>query len=282
MQNAKNRFFKPLILLLTLTFGLSGLSRAQLMIYPQRVVFEGNTRSMTVKLINGGSEEETYRITVENRDMLEGGNIVVSEEKGIQNNYADALLVYSPRQVTLQPNESQTVRISVRKPAGLSEGEYRSHLQFLGLPKETQSSDIENVASPEGNTVSVNVETMLGISIPAIVRHGATSASVELNDLQFTMGDNGETPQLSFVAARIGNQSVHGDFEVLFHPDKGKSVTVGTLKGGAVYYPTASRNMRLSLSMPEGLELSGGRFELRYSEPESRGGAVLASAELTQ
>ena len=53
--------------------------------------------------------------------------------------FADGMLSWSPRQITLQPGTAQVVRLMVRKPEGLAEGEYRSHLDFMDLVADQYS-----------------------------------------------------------------------------------------------------------------------------------------------
>ncbi|HEX2121946.1 MAG TPA: molecular chaperone, partial [Thermoanaerobaculia bacterium] len=48
----------------------------ELMVHPTRVVFEGNTRTAQLDLINSGTEAMTYRIAVVNRRMSETGDFV--------------------------------------------------------------------------------------------------------------------------------------------------------------------------------------------------------------
>ena len=103
---------------------------AELSLFPTRIVLEKNQRSAQVELLNRGTAPETYRISVVNRRMTVDGDIVLADNAEPDERFAEAMVRYSPRQVTLQPGQSQTVRVLLRKPAELAAGEYRSHLQF--------------------------------------------------------------------------------------------------------------------------------------------------------
>lgn len=250
---------------------------ADIMLYPTRVVIEGAKRSAQVEIINRGQEPETYRINIVNRRMNELGEIVPADSAQPGEQFADAMLRYTPRQITLQPGASQTVRISVRKPADLAPGEYRSHLQFDRVADSVGAADLENAAKAAPNELSIVLRALIGASIPVIVRHGETRASVSLENLSIERGKSG-APELSFAFRRNGNRSVYGDVVATYLAPGKKPVEVGKATGVAVYVPNAQRNARLELKHPDGTPIQGGELRLRYSERADAGGALIAQA----
>src|SRR5690606_18933622 len=120
------------------------------------------------------------------RRMSEDGQFIPVDKAEAGENFADSMIVYSPRQFTLAPGSTQVVRIAVRKPADLPPGEYRSHLSFDRLPdSDAGATNIENVNKPTSpNEIGVQVTALLGVSIPVIVRHGETSAEVSVSNIQ--------------------------------------------------------------------------------------------------
>lgn len=251
------------------------------MLYPTRVVIEGSKRSAQVEIVNRGSEPETYRISVVNRRMTETGEIVAADTTQPDERFADNMLRHTPRQVTLQPGASQTVRISARKLADLTAGEYRSHLQFDRVAEVSGAADLEaatKAASP--GSVSIVLHALIGASIPVIVRHGQTNVSVSLEALQIKPAKPESQPELSFLFRREGNRSVYGDILVTYAAPGRKPIEVGKVSGIAVYAPNASRQARLPLTIPTGVTLSGGTLSLRYSERPEAGGTVLAEASI--
>src|SRR5450432_1333782 len=119
------------------------IARADLMLFPTRIVFDKNQRAAQVELINQGKAPETYRISVVNRRMTETGEIVAADAAEGGEQFADAMLRYSPRQVTIAPGSSQTVRMLLRKPDNLAPGEYRSHLQFDRIADVAAANNVE-------------------------------------------------------------------------------------------------------------------------------------------
>lgn len=108
----------------------------ELMVHPTRVVFDGNTRTAQIDVINSGTETMTYRISLIRRRMTDTGEFVPVESAHEQERFADEMIRYSPRQVVIPPGGTQAVRLQLRKPANLEDGEYRSHLLFQALPPE--------------------------------------------------------------------------------------------------------------------------------------------------
>lgn len=254
---------------------------AGLMLYPTRVVLESKDRSAQVELINNGDQPETYRIGIFNRRMTETGDIVAADQAQAGELFADDLLRYSPRQVTLQPGKSQTVRIMVRKPTGLATGEYRSHLQFDRVADVAGAANLENLAKPEKGEIAIILEALVGASIPVIVRHGETRVTTTLTDLTLSPAPGKDKALLlSFTINRDGTRSVYGDLVATFTATGGRPLEVAKVSGVAVYVPNARRKSKLPLQLPAGMALKKGTLTLRYHERPEAGGKVMAEAKL--
>lgn len=261
-------------------------ARADLMLYPTRIELERHQRAAQVEIVNRGQKPESYRIRLVNRRMTETGQIVDADTPAEGENPATELLRHSPRQVTLQPGESQTVRVNVRRPAGLADGEYRSHLQFDRLPDAEGAADLEQAAKAEPGQIAIRLTALIGASIPVIVRQGETRAEVALDGLTLeppasNAGVADGLPLLSFRMNRSGNRSVYGNLSVTYTPPGGRAVEVSRVNGVAVYVPNPLRVVRLPLRLPEGLSLRGGQLRLAYDQRPEDGGRPLAAATLT-
>ncbi|HEV7577325.1 MAG TPA: molecular chaperone [Caldimonas sp.] len=253
-------------------------ARADLMLFPTRIVFDKNQRAAQVELINQGLTAETYRISVVNRRMTDNGEITAADTPGEGEQFADAMLRYSPRQVTIAPGSSQTVRMLLRKPADLAPGEYRSHLQFDRVADPVGNTSVETQADSDGKRVGVVLTALVGASIPVIVREGSTQASVTLAQLAFDARAKESPPILAFEIHRDGNRSIYGDLIVTFTPRGGAPIDAAKAGGVAVYVPNAFRRMRMALQIPAGTSLSGGTLRVVYRERADTGGKSLAEA----
>jgi P pilus assembly chaperone PapD len=268
----------PRSVLLWLALVMPGAAGADLLVYPTRLVFEGNERAAQLDLHNNGKDTATYRISIVNRRMTETGSIVDAPQAGPGELFAEPMLRFSPRQVVLAPGATQTVRLSVRRPAGLADGEYRSHLHFEPVAETGGRQNLETLAKP--GELGVQLQMLVGVSIPVIVRHGATSAKVTLSELALAKGTGERAPALAFVLHRTGNRSVHGDLGATFTPHGGSEQAVGKAAGVAVYTPNPLRRGRLELQVPAGLALARGTLRLTYRERPEAGGRLLAEAVL--
>ena len=251
-----------------------------LLVAPTRVTLEGRVRSAEITLVNIGRETATYRVSLLHLAMTDSGELKEIEKPEPGAPFADELVRFSPRQVTLAPNASQIVRLQLRLPADLPDGEYRSHLLFRAVPREdvAPGRQIENKGEAKPGEVSVQLIPVYGVSIPLIVRHGHTTVNASVVDLAFEPAAGTEAPTLRCRLTRAGNQSVYGNITVTFRPAKGGPQVVGTLNGIAVYPPLAARSVRIPLQPPPGLSLAGGRLEVVLSRPEQSGERLAEAA----
>jgi len=264
----------------------AGAARAQgigdLAVAPTRVILEGRDRAAQVSLLNKGSATAIYRISIINMQMTETGEYHRIEETGVGGGYADSLVRYAPRQVDLAPGKSQTVRIILRKPSGLKEGEYRSHILFQAVPDPTVGQSVEMTTKEEG--MSIRLIVVPAITIPLIVRHGTLDATASLSNLRLAKGDatTGGLPTLTFRINRSGERSVFGDIAIAYRPPgSGEDYIIGEISQLAVYTPNAHRIVTLPLRIPENVTLSGGRIAVRFRARDDDGkGDVVATAEV--
>ena len=252
------------------------LALADLMLYPTRVVLERNQRTAQVDLINNGNEPATYRISLVNQRMGEDGQFLAVDTALLPGElFANDMVQFSPRQVTLQPGTSQTVRVMVRKPADLAGGEYRSHLHFEKMPEARGPTSIE---AGKDKQIGIVLTALVGASIPVIVRHEVAPASVSLSHLELVK--NGAAPMLALQFDRTGNSSVYGDLAVVFTPQGGAEQAIGRAAGIAVYNPNPLRRAKMMLQLAPGVVLARGALRVTYRERPEAGGALLAEGTL--
>jgi P pilus assembly chaperone PapD len=254
---------------------------ADLMLNPTRIVFDKNQRAAQIDLINNGTETATYRINVVNRRMTEMGDFLPAEKAIEGEHFADSMLVFSPRQVVLAPGAAQLVRVLVRKPADLASGEYRSHLIFDRIPEPSAATSVAKASDLAPNEVGIQLTALVGVSIPIIVRHGETSATVKISNIALLPPPAaGEPPMVGFSLERSGNRSVYGDLVVSFTPAGGSETVIGKASGVAVYAPNALRRAKLALRPPGAIDFARGTLSIKYTERREEGGKQMAQASL--
>ena len=239
---------------------------ANIMVTPSRVVFDERTRTAQVTLMNPGTETGEFRISFIRQNMTDKGEFVPVEadEKGM---FSDQLIRYSPRQLTLPPGQSQVVRLMLRKPKDLENGEYRSHMLFQMLPKASKSA-VGDVAGTDDKTISIEIFPTVGISIPVIVRHGKLSGELKLDNARIIPATEANPKaSISVDMHRSGNQSVYGDFRETFTPnDGGESKVIALANGVAVYTPNILRQFAIPLTVPSGTSLREGNIRILFLE----------------
>ena len=242
-----------------------------LVVSPTRVVLDGRTRSAQLGLVNKGPTTATYRITVVNMHMDENGAIKEVAKPVDGQQFADDLFRYSPRQVTLEPGASQAIRLLLRKPKDLADGEYRSHMMMRAVP-DLSGQSVENT----GNSAAVRLIPVFGIAVPIIVRHGKVEYAMSLSDLSFVPPSEQEPlPKVRFKLNRTGNRSSYGDLTATLSAG-GKDYVVSQIFRLAVYTPNDSRTVEMALRVPEGVKLSGNALKVEYKEIADEGGKLLA------
>lgn len=266
------------IFICVLVFTGESFAASQLVIAPTRVVFSDKMRSAQVTLVNSGDEAGTYRISFVNKRMTEDGRFEDVKEARPGEQFAKKMIRFSPRQVVLEPGQSQVVRLGLRKPANLEPGEYRSHMVFKAVPKDAGRS-IESAGKADG--IKIQLTAIVAVSIPVIVRQGETSAEVAFVKASFQKRKEKEDyPHLLLELERSGNQSVYGDFLAEFVDSEGKRAVVGQAKGVAIYTPGTKRLVRLPLTVPSGVELANGVIQVLYRSPVDKGGKVMAQTQI--
>jgi hypothetical protein len=239
-----------------------------LLVAPTRLVFEGRQRTAEITLVNTAATAATYRITLVHLRMDETGGTREIEAGDAEPGelFADDLIRYSPRQVTLDPKVAQTVRLQLRLPADLAAGEYRSHLLFRAVPAVEPAA----TAPREPATgLSIQLTPVYGVAIPLIVRHGETSAQAALSGLELvSLAGDGAPPALRCRISRTGTQSLFGNLAVTFVPDRGKPSLLASLNGVAVYMPNLRRAATIPLRLPPGVVLRQGTLHLTYLQKD--------------
>lgn len=203
-------------------------TQANLLISPTRINFDDRDRIQEVTLINTTTKERVYRIQwSEKKAKFEGGY----EELLENDNSVDRLSPYvrlSPRQVRLKPGEKQVIKLQLRKKADMLSDEYRSHLQFVAVPPESENVDSDDV---EGMRMMINM--YVSYSIPVLYHPEQPIASVKIDDYKILPRED-EGANLQLLLSRSQNNSSYGRIEV-YADINGKTTRVGLANNVAVF-----------------------------------------------
>jgi hypothetical protein len=272
-----SRFALTIVFVLLLVIPLQMVAQGDLLITPRRIVFEGNKTNQEINLANTGQDTAVYAISFVQYRMTEAGTFEQIEEPDPGQLFADRYLRYFPRTVTLPPNESQVVRMQMRRMPDMQAGEYRSHLYFRAVPVERPLGE-EDILE-DTTAIGIRLTPIFGITIPTIIRVGELSADVTISELNFEM-QNDTVPTLNLMFSREGEKSVFGDITVEWEPPRGSRVEVGIVRGIAVYTPNNMRRFRMNLRNPEGVDFNTGKLIVRYVDGSDTSSEVFTETEL--
>ena len=240
----------------------------------RRVIFEGSVRSDTLTIINDSTEEMTYRLEWRRMRMGESDNLVVidGDEPVAGVMEAREFVVFAPRRAVLPPGGTQQVRLMLRKPRDLAEGEYRSH---LWIRPEAEVVKFTPDAEAAATGPAVQLRMLAGITIPVFVRHGQTSVQARIDEA--VLSPDGDATTLKMRLSRDGNRSLYGDIDLVCADGR----VLQQIRGIAVYTEISSRNLSFPLALTAADIRDCGAITALYRADPSDAlfrGAVLAEA----
>jgi len=249
----------------------TGSAQGDLLIAPTRLILDGR-RGGEVILANQGSEEATYRISLELRRMDEDGNLVAVEESEATAGEKAALemIRYAPRRVTLPPAQPQSVRISARPGADLPDGEYRVHMSFAALPKVQA---VAQQPTQVANGVSIALTPIYGVVMPIIVRKGSVEVTGGLANPRLTKTEYGDAFAIDMI--RSGTSSLYGDILVF---RRGANEPAFIARGVGVYPEIGERHSTFDIT-PEQRAALTGPVRIEYREASENGGGLIAAID---
>ncbi len=248
-------------------FAVPAQAQGDLLVAPTRIIIN-NGGGAEVVLSNIGTEAATYRISAELRRMDEHGGftLVAEADANPAEQAALAMITFAPRRITLLPGQPQAVRISIRPPAGLPDGEYRVHLNFRAVPPALKP---EVAAAEPAAGVSIKLIPVYGLTIPVFLRRGKLESSATLSGPHLVKTQDGGFIELEL--NRTGQRSVYGTLI----GKNSRGTVLFELRGIAIYPEVTHRQAQIPLS-PEQLALIKGPIKIEYRELPENGGALIA------
>ncbi|HZL10434.1 MAG TPA: hypothetical protein VFC65_10580 [Prolixibacteraceae bacterium] len=265
------------LILICLSISFQGMAQGNLLITPRRVVFEGARRTQELNLANTGSDTAKYNVSIVQYRMREDGSFEEITTPDPGQRFADRNIRFFPRSVTLAPNEAQVVKMQLIRLNEMTPGEYRSHVYFRAVPKQTALGSEAKVQ--DSTSIGVKLIPIFGITIPVIIHIGESTTKVNLSDLRFeTVSDT--IPRIQFAFNRSGNMSVYGDILVEHVSPTAVVTPVGTVRGIAVYTPNAVRRFQMDLDKKAEVDFHSGSLKITYTSQSGTKPEKYAEAEL--
>jgi len=176
-----------------------GAGAASLQVSPTRFEFSLDKRFTNYFIVtNNASQPVRIRIYAQFVRFDEGSRI--RTEEGHPHDLG-RWLVLNPRRMSLQGQERRVVRFSVRPPATIEPGEYRTVVFFEELPGPPTRTKPRAPQNQQGIGLELNLLTRLGVSLYGM--KGERRAAVELGEAQ--AGIEGQKLVLTGLLRNTGN-----------------------------------------------------------------------------
>lgn len=169
------------------------------------------SRTATVSVANRTAAPQRYRVSVIDMVMRPDGTVkpIAQGEQGHARS-AKEWVIATPSSISLDPGESQNIRLLIRRPKGLTAGEYRAHLMVSQEPPADIAGGLKDGPEAKQGGLKLNIVTVYSTTIPVVVKQGEQTSGATIFKAQF----DAERKNLLLGLKRSGNASFRG-FAVL-------------------------------------------------------------------
>lgn len=246
--------FFAMFIIIVMYYGTVFAGARGVTISPTRLIFDGRNRAAVVHIVNPDKKEVTYRISLTSLRMNEKGKTREVQSLTADEILSKKLIRFAPRQATLAPGAKQAIRLMVRKPHKLANGEYRTHLKITPIPNEKRNK--QNPTDNEGTHIKIDL--LVGVTIPIIVRHGKLTMNVIPYKAVLKKHSKTKKNYLEIGLEREGNRSAQIDLLAYYLPEHGeKVVRIGQLNGITIYTPNKYILTEVPITYPKRANAAG-------------------------
>lgn len=221
---------------------LCSLSYASLMIKPSRAVLDEKNRSVEITLLNNSTSTKEYHIEWDEKVQTISG-AYTDIDKSASKFSASDYIQHSPKKVTIEPGKYQKIKLRLRLPRELADGEYRSHL-MMRVVNDVKKIDLND--NTEGKTM--RIVPLLSFSIPIMVRKGNFDSEAKINSIKVTNNEKNKK-QLQVNLAHTGKFSTYGNLIAYAKVGNKPAVKIGETHNIALFRETQNRIVNIPLQV---------------------------------
>ncbi len=239
-------------------------ARAEMLITPIQIVFEGRDRFSFVTLVNTSDKTYSYDISFVHMKMVEGDGTYSKMENSITDFDLSKYIVFSPKKVKLAPGAKQRVRFALRRPESVPDGDYHVHLMFKSVRQDDNSNIEKRIAK---NAAKASVNFNISYSIPVVLRSGDVVVNASVGDLSLSRSeDTGRlTAEVTVNRDTSTPYSVLGYLRVYNVSDDGNEILVGEVSNANIFSEISSR----VFNVPFTKDVKGGALRVVLSHYDS-------------
>lgn len=257
-----------------------GNGQAGLSVFPVRVILKEDTKYQTLLVKNTGKAKGKYAIEIVDHQINENREETVLKKRGKHTEFTlKPYTKVAPRRLTLEPNQSQKVRLIIRRPKEEAwEGEYRSSIRVIGR-KSHEPKDVAPTlkkAAPKGP--KLQPEAIRRYTIPMILHIGKIIYAAEMHNINVTAAKNAQVINLEL--HQKGNTSHYGTIKVVYVAPNNEQYIVLNKEGIKLMRETEKIQIQEKLNMPPGIVLeNGGKLKLSFEGSKNYGDKIIDQKE---
>ncbi len=205
--------------------------------------------------------------------MQEDGKLVSPETLTKREQITQRMIKYSPKRSQIAPGGKQNIRVLVRRPPNLPEGEYMLYMKIL-----PSVQPVEAPPTPEGQTaVKMQMKTVVGMSCPIIVYQGNPTSTTTIADATLMPESELGKPAVKLFLDRTGKKSSYVSASI-YSTAGGEKKLVGTLRRIPIFMPLKRRTRLIGISDPT---FTGGPVIIELKDVTDPNKGVIDSKEMT-
>ncbi|WP_413612836.1 hypothetical protein [Bdellovibrio sp. HCB-110] len=209
---------------------------AQAQVFPTHLTLTEEAPSSYLNLRNSSSENQSYKIELMFFKMQKDGSM--KREPNAPNLLTD-VIKFSPKTISLAPNEKQVVRVMATSFDSLTDGEYYIHIHFL--PSVNKSEDKESEVKKSS---SFSLTAKIAVAVPIVVRKGTGTLTGEVKNFKATY-DKQKDLNVNLSLTNNSKFFLYGDLDLIAVTDKGE-VALDKVIGLSSYLPERTFTKKIS------------------------------------
>lgn len=253
------------IIFLAIMLAIPSAAYANLLVTPLQIVFKDRERNTEITLVNTGRDINTYKLGWEVLKQIDGagGYVPVSDEERKTRTDLEDFAVFTPRQITLNPGDKQVVRVAIRSPKDIADGEYKSHLKLSIVSNPNLLADTQK--KPEKDEIGIGAKVMTSYSIPVVYRLGTYDSKVEVGAPSLSKSPKTSNMLINLNVKRSGLHGVIGLIKVYYTPNGGKEAEIGSLGNASLYSEVGNRDFTIPTALKS---ISPGQIRVLFIKAE--------------
>ena len=232
-----------------------------LYVSPSRVIISPDQKIQTLTVSNRSGIERRYDISVVDQIMNEQG---ITSRVDTFDYSAKRMLRFVPKRFSLKPNERQIIRVMVRRPDALPDGDYHSHMLFREIPTQNKSPEDVEQQTPGSAAATFEIKTLYGLAVPVVVQNGVVQSDMVLADAKILK--NADGPVLAIAMQRSGNAEASRYVTADKILSDGSRVPVMPGQWVRMYREVEQVNKLLKMQATQGSLSAGDNIEIRVAK----------------